>query len=53
MVGILLGTQLRRLRKARGMSVEVASHAIGPRTSRSAVWSAVWSGSRRARWPIC
>ena len=29
MVGILLGTQLHRLRKARGMSVEVASHAIG------------------------
>lgn len=29
MVGILLGTQLRRLRKASGISVEVASHAIG------------------------
>ena len=28
-VGILLGTQLRRLRKARGITVEVASHAIG------------------------
>ena len=29
MVSILLGAQLRRLRKARGISVEVASHAIG------------------------
>ena len=29
MVGILLGTQLRRLRKAGGITVEVASHAIG------------------------
>jgi transcriptional regulator with XRE-family HTH domain len=28
-VRILLGTQLRRLRKASGMTVEVASHAIG------------------------
>jgi len=28
-VSILLGAQLRRLRKARGISVEVASHAIG------------------------
>ena len=29
MVGILLGTQLRRLRKASGITVEVASHVIG------------------------
>jgi transcriptional regulator with XRE-family HTH domain len=28
-VGIVLGTQLRRLRKARGITVEVASHALG------------------------
>jgi transcriptional regulator with XRE-family HTH domain len=28
-VGIVLGTQLRRLRKAKGITVEVASHALG------------------------